>query len=203
MSENLVIPTPGDLAAAASAKAPATGDVTPDTEDAYAALRETLSELGLAPGQLRERLEASKKWESRAKSNAAAAQRLAEIEEASKSEAQKAAEAAQRTAKERDDAMADAARLRAAVKYGLTEDDLTHLDGIPADRVEAIAEWVASRAPAPKLPPAPPATGQGEVGKPIGDGSDIDAEIAAAQKAGNVALSIYLKSQKAAAAARP
>lgn len=112
----------------------------------------------------------ARKHEARAKENATAAQRLAEIEEASKSEAQKAAEAAQRTAKERDDAMAEAARLRAAVKFGLTEEDLAHLDGIPAERVESIAEWVASRAPAPKLPAAPPATGQGDVGKPIGDG---------------------------------
>lgn len=45
-----------------------------------------------APAQETDWKAEARKWESRAKENSAAAQRLAEIEEASKSEAQKAAE---------------------------------------------------------------------------------------------------------------
>ena len=145
----------------------------------------------------------SRKHEARAKENAAAALRLAEIEEASKTAEQKAADAAQVTVKERDNALAEAARLRAAVKFGLSEDDLAHLDGIPADRVEAIAEWVASRTTAPvKLPAAPPAAGtQGNVGKPIGSGSEAEQlaqGIDAATKAGRHAEAIHLKRQLSA-----
>ena len=115
--------------------------------------------------------EMSRKNEERARANAEKAKRFDALEEASKTEQQKAADAAAKSATERDEARAEAARLRAAVKFGLTEEDLTHLDGIPAERVEAIAEWVASRAPAPKAPAAPPATSQGDVGDPIGGGT--------------------------------
>lgn len=146
----------------------------------------------------------SRKHEARAKENAAAALRLAEIEEASKTAEQKAADAAQVTVKERDNALAEAARLRAAVKFGLSEDDLAHLDGIPAERVEAIAEWVASRTAPVKLPAAPPAAGtQGNVGKPIGTGStDIDSQIAAAQAAGDWRRALSLTNSKLADLAR-
>lgn len=147
----------------------------------------------------------SRKHEARAKENAAAALRLAEIEEASKTAEQKAADAAQVTVKERDNALAEAARLRAAVKFGLSEDDLAHLDGIPAERVEAIAEWVAGRTAAPvKLPAAPPAAGtQGNTGTPIGQGGDdIDAQIKAAQSAGDWRRAMSLTNSKLAEHAR-
>lgn len=128
----------------------------------------------------------------------AALARLQEFEDRDKSEAQKQAEAAQATANERDAALAEAARLRAAVKFKLTEDDLTHLDGIPADRVEAIAEWVASRTATTTAPAAPSAAGQGNVGKPIGAGTiaeQLQQQIDAASKAGRHAEAIALKRQ--------
>ncbi len=82
--------------------------------------------------------------------------------------------------------------------------------GVPASLVtgKTPEEWAASAAEAlawkgaPTKPPAaPPAEGvQGNVGKPVG-ATDLAQQIEAAQKAGNVALSIYLKNQAQAAAA--
>lgn len=97
--------------------------------------------------------------------------RLKEFEDRDKTETQKAADALAATAKERDDARAEAARFRAAATHGLTADDLALLDGIPADQIEERAAKLAARLTPAKLPTAPSAAGQGNVGKPVGNGS--------------------------------
>ena len=144
----------------------------------------------------------ARKHEARAKENASAAARLAEIEEASKSEAQKAAEA--RAAAEQDaaEARAELARTKALLKYGLSEDDADLLGSGTPEEIDARAGRLAERlkAAAPPPPPAaPPATGLGKVGTPVGE-VDLHAQLAAAEKAGDVARSIALKNAIAKAA---
>ena len=69
---------------------------------------------------------------------------------------------AERIAAEKD---SELARTKAALKFHLSEEDAAALDGIPVDRIEAVAERLASRTPTPAVPDT---TGQGAVGKPIG-----------------------------------
>lgn len=64
----------------------------------------------------------AREQEARAKSNADAARRLADLEESQKSEAQKIADRAAAAERARDDAMADGLRYKAAAKHGVSED---------------------------------------------------------------------------------
>lgn len=105
----------------------------------------------------------ARKWEQRAKENKAAADQLAKIEEANKTEAQKLADRAEK-AEQR--AIAAERKAFAAEK------------GVPVSLITGSteAEWEAAAAEAlawrgeqqQKIPPAPPATGQGNVGTPVG-----------------------------------
>lgn len=63
------------------------------------------------------------KYRTEAKTNADAAKKLAEIEDANKSEIQKAADAKAAAEKERDEARAEALRLRIATKHGISDPD--------------------------------------------------------------------------------
>jgi len=65
----------------------------------------------------------AREWEKRAKANADAASRLAELEESQKSEAQKLADAKAAAEKEASDARAEAMRWRVAAKHGVSDDD--------------------------------------------------------------------------------
>ena len=108
----------------------------------------------------------SRDWEKRAKENKAAADKLAELEESQKTEAQKLLDRA--TAAEQRAAAAEskAERARIAAEKGVPADLLV---GDTAEALEAFADQLlAFRGEAPKLPPAPPATGQGRVGTPVG-----------------------------------
>lgn len=139
----------------------------------------------------------SRKNEQRAKENEAAAKRLAELEEANKTELEKAqarAAAAEKTAAE-----AVAAKLRT---------DVANTKGIPSelfagpasDSLEDLATFAdVLLAFKGTIPAAPPATPQGQVGEIVNASDpDIDAAIAAAQKARNFPLVATLKQQKAA-----
>lgn len=110
----------------------------------------------------------ARKHEARAKDNSTAAQRLAEIEEAQKSEAQKLADRLAAAEAKAQAAELKALRADVAAAKGVPAGLLT---GTTQEELEAAADaLIAFRGEAPKLPPAPPATGQGNVGKPIGDG---------------------------------
>jgi len=65
----------------------------------------------------------AREWEKRAKANADAASRLAELEESQKSEAQKLADAKTAAEKEASDARAEAMRWRVAAKHGVSDED--------------------------------------------------------------------------------
>ncbi len=100
--------------------------------------------------------------ESKLKELEPLAARLKEFEDQSKTDAEKAAEARQTAERERDDAKAEAARLRAAIKHGLSGEDLDLLGSGTADEIEARAQRLADRlagAGKPRPPAPDPAQG--------------------------------------------
>ena len=88
----------------------------------------------------------ARKWEARAKENAPAVKRLAEIEEANKTEAQKAADRLAAAEKAASDAKAEAARYRIATEFSLSSEDAAALEHIPSeDGMRLVATRLAAR----------------------------------------------------------
>ena len=81
----------------------------------------------------------ARKWESRSKENSAAAQRVADLDEASKTEAQKLETRAAKAEAERDTNASELAKYRAASKHGITEKELSLLTGKTEADLEAQA----------------------------------------------------------------
>lgn len=71
-----------------------TGGSTDTGEQTLAEIQALATELGITPGQIKGRLEASRKWEQRAKDNATAAEELEKLRAASLSDQEKAVAAA-------------------------------------------------------------------------------------------------------------
>lgn len=89
----------------------------------------------------------AREWEKRAKANATAADRLAELEEAQKTEAQKLADAKTAAEKDAADARADALRWRMAAKHGISDEDAElFLTGTDEETLTKQAERLAGRA---------------------------------------------------------
>lgn len=119
----------------------------------------------------------SRKWEDRAKANKAAADELATIKEAQKTEAEKAADRLAAAEKRANDAELKALRADVALAKGIPANLIT---GTTQAELEASADaLLAFRGDAAKPPAAPPATGQGNVGTPVGQGGKqvTDAEL--------------------------
>lgn len=93
-----------------------------------------------------------------------------------RAEADKAREREQAITAENASLKARIELLNAAVKYQLGEDDLAALEGVPADKVDALAARLANKTPA-----APPADGQGVTGGSVHEDSDLSAEEIAAK----------------------
>lgn len=88
----------------------------------------------------------AKKWETRAKENKTAAERLAQLEESQKTEQQKLAERLAEAERERDQIRTEALRLRIAADKGLTPKQAARLRGaseeeLLADADELLAEF--------------------------------------------------------------
>ncbi len=87
----------------------------------------------------------ARKWESRAKENSKAADRLTEIEESQKSEADKAAERLAAAEERASTAEARAARRDVAIEFSLTSEDAALLDTISdGDAMRALAERLSA-----------------------------------------------------------
>jgi hypothetical protein len=84
------------------------------------------------------------------------AARAKELEDAQKTEQQRLAEARDAEKQRADTAEAQAARLEAAIRHGLSEEDLDLLDGVPADKVEQRARRLAERLAQNIADPQPP-----------------------------------------------
>lgn len=82
----------------------------------------------------------AKKWESRAKENKTAAERLAQLEESQKSEQQKLMERAEAAERERDEVRTEALRLRIAHEKGLTPRQAARLRGSSEEELTADAD---------------------------------------------------------------
>lgn len=88
----------------------------------------------------------SREWEKRAKANADAATRLAEIEESQKSETQKLIDAAAEADKAAATAKAEALRWRIAAKHQISDDDAElFLTGTDEDSLTKQAERLMER----------------------------------------------------------
>lgn len=86
----------------------------------------------------------AREQEARAKSNADAAKRLQEIEDAQKTEAQRLADRQAAIERERDEARAEGLRYKAAAKHGVGEDYFDLLGSGDAETIESRAERVGS-----------------------------------------------------------
>lgn len=141
----------------------------------------------------------ARKHEAAAKANAGAAAKLAEIEAASLSEAEKVA--ARLAASEARSAALEAKswRVEAALTHGLTAAQAARLIGSTLEEILADAElFKAELAPAAAVKTTAD-FGAGARGTDVGAG-DLDARIAAAEKAKDWRTSLRLKAERARAA---
>jgi NADH dehydrogenase/NADH:ubiquinone oxidoreductase subunit G len=145
----------------------------------------------------------SRKHESDSKANADKAKAFDALEEANKSEIQKMQDAATKADAKTASIAAELALTKAAVKHGLTEDDMELLGthGTP-EEIDARAEKLAARIKAAVTGRPLPDTGGGARGGNVSDKQDFDTQIAAATAAGNFQRAILLKQQKAVEAAK-
>lgn len=86
----------------------------------------------------------AKKWETRAKENKTAAERLAQMEESQKTEQQKLMERAEAAERERDEVRTEALRLRIAHEKGLTPKQAARLRGSSEEELLADADDLLS-----------------------------------------------------------
>lgn len=109
----------------------------------------------------------SRKWEERAKSNSAAAKRLAELEDASKTDAEKMADAIKR-AEEAEAKVADYERkaertsivAEVAAEKGVDADWLSRMAGDTREDIEANADFLAQKVGGAPIYPSVPDRGQ-------------------------------------------
>lgn len=168
----------------------------PDTGDATVAeIAALAAELGITPGQLKGRLEASRKWEQRAKKadEDAEAARLASLDDL-----QRAQEEA-RTASER---AAKAERRAVALEHGLPAEFADRLVGSTpeelAEDAERLKGFMAPAAPPSPQTPAGSADG-GPQGTPAPQPDDIDSLLAKATADGDWKEVVRLNGLKLAA----
>ena len=153
-----------------------TADTATETVDWEAKYKETLAH--------------SRKHETRAKENAAAAKELADLKAAQMSDQEKATAAAQAADERAAKAERESALLRAAIDHKLTKDDLELLDGVPADQINDRAKKLADRIKA-----AAPAGASGtEVGGQR-TSTPLDEQLAEARKNGDLVRAIAIQQQ--------
>jgi hypothetical protein len=123
-----------------------TADAATTTSEAATASWDELFK-GENPEKVRKSLDHAREWEKRAKDNAQAAKRLAEIEDAQKSEAQKAAERVADLESQVAQANASALRFKVASQFGIGSDDADlFLTGSDEETLTKQAERLTSRA---------------------------------------------------------
>ena len=137
----------------------------------------------------------SRKHEDQSKANADKARQFDEFTEAQKTEQQKLADRLAAAEKVAAEATLKALRAEVAQTKGVPA---ALLSGDTQEALEASADaLLAFRGEAPKLPAAPSAAGQGNVGQPVG-ATDIDTQIKAANEAGDWRRALSLTNTKLA-----
>lgn len=131
----------------------------------------------------------AREWEKRAKENKSAADKLAEIEEASKTEAQKAADRLAAAEKSAADATVALARLEVALDKGLTPSQAKRLVGNTREELEADADELLKDigdAARPRAPKPDPTQGRAPSTTPLdpraADLAQIEADLKAASR---------------------
>ena len=131
----------------------------------------------------------AREQEKRAKDNADAAKRLADIEEASKTEAQKSADRLAAAEKAAAEATSSLARLEVALAKGLTPSQAKRLVGSTREELEADADELLKDigdAARPRAPKPDPTQGRVPNGAPLdprsADIAQIEADLKAAQR---------------------
>ena len=120
-----------------------------------------------------------------------------ELENNQKTEAQKNADRATKAENDLKEERSKRLRAEVAAEKGITGDMLEFLTGKNKEELETSADkLLAFRGPGKKVD-----TGAGDRGSGVGGEVDYDAQIAVAQKAGNLQQVIALRQAKAAAAA--
>lgn len=124
----------------------------------------------------------ARKWEARAKENSGAAQKLTELENASKSELQRAIDRAAAAEAALATAQAESLRLSIAARHGISGDHLDLLTGSSEDELEAKAQKLSaliavSAKPDPFPKPDPSQGAGGGTGK--SSNADLFAQFAA------------------------
>lgn len=139
----------------------------------------------------------ARKWETRAKENAEKAKAHDTYVESQKTETQKLSDAKAAAEKDAADAKAEALRYRIAAKNEISDEDAEiFLTGSDEETLTKQAERLVALRGEQAAPRAPkPDPSQGSRG-PV----DLDAQIAEAEKKGDVRASIRLKQEKALAA---
>jgi hypothetical protein len=141
----------------------------------------------------------SRKHEDTSKANADKAKQFDEFQESQKTELQKHADATAKAEAKALETSAELARVKAAVKHGLTEDDLELLGTHgTAEEIDARAEKLAARIKAADAAKPKPDFGGGDRGTNVPGSDSLDADIATATAAGNFQLAIQLKQQRSA-----
>ncbi len=117
----------------------------------------------------------SRTWEKRAKENAEAAARLAEIENANKTEAQKQAEALEVARQEAAQATAQVLRYEVATDKGVPPSLVRFLTGTTREEVEDSAQALLDAIPgAPGSPPRAPSEAAQSIAAVVGQSKPID-----------------------------
>lgn len=115
----------------------------------------------------------SRKNEEAAKANAAAAKKLAELEEADKSEIEKAQARAEAAEKELTSSRVEALRNAVALEKKLTPSQAKRLIGSTKEELEADADELLADLKNTSPPSAPTSDGQGKTGEPVGQVKQI------------------------------
>lgn len=163
-------------------EAPVADKGTERPEPSFAELQSALDELGITPGQLKGRLDASRKWEERAKAKEdpqaieelkAKARRLDEIEEANKTEIEKAQARAEAAEKELSASRTDALRAQVALDKKLTPSQAKRLVGSTREELEADADELLADLKNTAPAAAASSEGQGKQGEQVGQTKQI------------------------------
>lgn len=134
---------------------------------------------GQDPQKVREALEQSRKWETRAKENYAARQELDGIKQERLTAEEKLTARAAAAEAERDAIRTEMARYKVAAKHQLSEDDFDLLGTGTEEEIEARAKRIAELR---KVSAPPPPSFDGGIRTPAPDPADMNALMRAARR---------------------
>lgn len=185
VTDTTTVPGGGDTPDSTTAPEDA-GDPPPKDEEPFdeARAKAKIAKVNAEARSLRERLRKAEEAE----------QRLAEIEESQKTEQQKQADALAKLQQENTQLKAAALKAQVAAAKGVPAELLA---GTTVEELEAHADQLLEFKGQEPTPQSPPDFGGGKRGDGDNPVDVLNRQIAEAQKAGNVALSVTLKRQLA------